>query len=151
MGGGPPDPPSVPPDKPIASEAQGEPVTVQAPSFRLGFSLGEVSVDIPKPEITGASDEKAQKEFESFRQKQLHEQAMKGGQLDLSLRGAFTWIIFGLVLIWLFFVGGVIVAAGFKWNAFTISDAVLLGLLGTTTANIVGLFLVVTNYLFPKK
>lgn len=36
-------------------------------------------------------------------------------------------------------------------STFKMGDSVLMVLLGTTTANVIGLFAIVMNYLFPKK
>lgn len=39
---------------------------------------------------------------------------------------------------------------GFSVKGFALPDSVLMLLLGTTTANVIGLFIIVANYLFPK-
>ena len=40
---------------------------------------------------------------------------------------------------------------GFSWKNFSISDEVMITLIGTTTVNIIGLLAIVIRYLFPSK
>ncbi len=50
---------------------------------------------------------------------------------------------------WLIFVGSVLIFHGFTSIKFYLSDTIIITLLGTTTANILALFVIVANYLFP--
>jgi hypothetical protein len=72
---------------------------------------------------------------------------------DTKLRGQFTKRIFLLILGWLSVVLGIIIFQGFKFTIFThsfgLSNAVLLALIGSTTANVLGVFVIVVHYLFP--
>ena len=57
--------------------------------------------------------------------------------------------IFWLVCVWL---GCVIVSIffqGFNFSSFSLTDGVLIAFITTTTASVVGIFLVVANWLFP--
>lgn len=70
---------------------------------------------------------------------------------DTGARKEYAKRIFGLTCIW---VGGIyilLLLQGFGTNGFRLSDNVLLAAIGSTTANIVGVFLIVTRYFFPKK
>ena len=49
------------------------------------------------------------------------------------------------------FVGVILLLDGYTENKFDISDSVAMTLLGTTTANILALFVIVAKYLFPSK
>lgn len=63
-------------------------------------------------------------------------------------RRAFSRNIFAVVAFWLAFVMAVVVlCASGKW---TLSDAVLIALITTTTATVIGIFLIVANYLFNR-
>ena len=37
------------------------------------------------------------------------------------------------------------------WKVFALSDAVILAAIGGTTVNVLGIFIIVVNYLFPKR
>jgi len=73
---------------------------------------------------------------------------------DIKLRKGFGIAIFVLACIWLLFIGFVILIQGFGGicgYSFSLGQGVILALVGTTTVNVLGLFYVVTNYLFPRK
>lgn len=57
--------------------------------------------------------------------------------------------IFWMVSTWLIVILLMIVAVGIGW--LTLSDAVVLGLIGSTTINVTAFFLSVTKYLFPNQ
>lgn len=59
--------------------------------------------------------------------------------------------IFRFLVWYMAFVGFVLVLSGITVNHFFLSENVLLMLLGTTTANVIGIFIVVAKYLFPSK
>ena len=62
--------------------------------------------------------------------------------------------IFYLVCSWLCFVAALVLLNGiqdwFTFIPFHLSDAVLIALITTTTINVIGVFLFVVRYLFPK-
>ena len=58
------------------------------------------------------------------------------------------WILI-TTLGWITVIGMVVLLQGFQaWNFF-LPDSVMMTLLGTTTANVIGLFIIVAKYLFP--
>jgi len=65
--------------------------------------------------------------------------------------------IYWLVVIWLLFVGVVIVTEGsqlsishyFGWE-FDLSDTVMVAILGTTTASIIGMFVIILRFIFER-
>jgi hypothetical protein len=65
-------------------------------------------------------------------------------------RGNWGNRIFWLLLIWLFSVIGVVVLQGFGAWHFHLDNSVLLTFIGTTTADVLGLGVIVANYLFKK-
>lgn len=63
-------------------------------------------------------------------------------------RRAFSRNIFTVTIVWLAFVVLVVIfCASGKWK---LSDAVLIALITTTTATVIGIFLIVANYLFNR-
>ena len=89
--------------------------------------------------------ERAQEENEQL--KQQNEDLRQ----DRSQRKLFSILLFGLVAAWLVAVMIVIGFEGASETTFNLSDIVLTTLIGTTTASVLGLFLVVARYLFPPR
>lgn len=76
---------------------------------------------------------------------------LKGFQEDIAARKRYAKNIFVLTCLW---VGGIYVLLllqGFGHSVFRLADSVLLAAIGSTTANIIGVFLIVTRYFFPRK
>ena len=74
-------------------------------------------------------------------------------QIDeiVSSRKAYADKIFDLVVWWLVALGVVVVLAGFKGKTnFDLDSKIILALIGGTTLNVLGIFTIVTNFLFPK-
>ena len=72
-------------------------------------------------------------------------------KLDTASRKEYAKKIFVLTCLW---VGGIyllLIFQGFSYRNFRLSDSVMLAAIGSTTANIIGVFLIVTRYFFPKK
>lgn len=64
-------------------------------------------------------------------------------------RKEFSRSIFAVMVIWMFFVLMIVIqSANGKWH---LSDSVLIALITTTTANVIGTFIIVANYLFNKE
>lgn len=72
---------------------------------------------------------------------------VEGLRQDINARKDYADKIFKLVIFWLV---GVFLILIFNMWASKLSDAVVMALIGGTTVNVLGLFLVVANYLFPK-
>lgn len=72
---------------------------------------------------------------------------------DTDARKTYARRIFHLIVYWLIADFILLLIQGFLGpiNIFHLSDAVLLALIGGTTANVLGIFMVVVWYLFPKK
>jgi hypothetical protein len=76
-----------------------------------------------------------------------------GKSLDIQQRKEYASKTFRLVCWWL---GGLFLLLflnGFKfsWLMFQLSDTILLAIISGTTVNILGIYIVVINYLFPKR
>jgi hypothetical protein len=73
-----------------------------------------------------------------------------GDSQDIEMRKDFATKTYNLVCIYLVVIFFLVflVCCPAKFN---MSDSVLITLLGTTTINVIGLFAIVMNYLFPKK
>src|SRR3989442_15955816 len=107
------------------------------------IQLREIPPDVPdtNTQFEGIALENARLEVTNKRQ-------------NISLRKGFGISIFVLGCLWLAFIGVIIFIEGIGeicGRSFSLPQPVLLALIGTTTVNVLGLFYVVTNYLFPKK
>lgn len=74
----------------------------------------------------------------------------EGDKQDIDMRREYADKTYLFVCIYMCFVFFLIFLACSP-STFKMSDNVLMVLLGTTTANVIGLFAIVMNYLFPKK
>lgn len=73
-------------------------------------------------------------------------------QIDtiVSERKIYANKIFCLVVYWLVGIAFFLVLQGFHVMGFNLADKTMLALIGGTTLNVVGIFAVVANFLFPK-
>lgn len=107
------------------------------------------------------TEEAAKEERRELEQERLHELEKQSLELQLlnvqiqkfeddnESRREFSRNIFAVTVIWLFLVLVVVIqCAGGKWH---LSDAVLIALITTTTANVIGIFIIVANYLFNRE
>ncbi len=67
----------------------------------------------------------------------------------LEQRKTYASRLFDLSGYWLLFIGAFLLMAG--WGAMKVADSVLIALITTTTANVLGLFYIVARWLFPNK
>lgn len=74
-----------------------------------------------------------------------------GDNQDRAQRKEFAERIFSFVAMYMFFVGLVVFLCGHQFSSFNLSDTVLVTLLGTTTANVIGILIIVVTYLFSRK
>lgn len=82
-------------------------------------------------------------------------QKIKDMEQDRDMRQHYADKIFNLICVYLFCVFLILFLSGYSTNglcsSFTLSDKVLLLMLGTTTANLLGLLYVVIKYIFPQR
>ena len=82
-------------------------------------------------------------------QKQFSQLAISDYKQDIYARGwLYEWASV-LVSLWLFFVLLIIVAKG--QNKLNLSDSVIITLLTTSTANVIGIMIISMNYFYEKK
>ena len=107
------------------------------------------------------TDEAVNEEKKELEQERLHE--LEKQVLELKLlkaqiqkfeddnesRREFSRNIFAVTVIWMFLVLVVVIqCASGKWH---LPDPVLIALITTTTANVIGIFIIVANYLFNRE
>ncbi len=109
---------------------------------------------IRSPEPSPSPDLDAELESDRFdaRRRTL---LLEGLKQDLELREAFAWDIFYLIVAWLILIFLILLLQAFSatifQHSFRLSDAVLLALIGGTTVNVLGIFIIVVRYLFPQR
>lgn len=79
----------------------------------------------------------------------IKREELQGRKQDREQRKGFAEAIFALLCLYLFVVMAIVLCVGNK--GITLSDTVLVTLLGTTTANMIGIFNFVAKYLFHTK
>lgn len=82
---------------------------------------------------------------------ELLAEKLKSQQQDRDQRKDFVLRIFNFVSLYMFGVFLLLVMSGIGTNDFHLSDTVLVTLLGTTTATVIGVFNFVARYLFHNK
>lgn len=108
---------------------------------------------IRSPEPPLSPDQDAELESDRFdaRRQTL---VLQGLEQDIGLRKQFAWYIFYLIVAWLAAAFLVLAFQGFSISIcghfFKLSDSVLLALIGGTTVNVLGIFVIVVRYLFPQ-
>lgn len=80
----------------------------------------------------------------------ISREELEGKQQDRNLRKEFGERIYNFVAIYMFGVFFILVLSGIQGNAFVLSDTVLVTILGTTTANVIGILVIVATYYFNK-
>lgn len=105
----------------------------------------------PKGEVNSDPDQKTQRELDDLNKQRLIAE-LEGLRQDITERKAYADKIFKLICWWLVVLATILVAQGFgSFNhIFSLPDAVLVTLVGTTTVSILGIFVVVANYLFYR-
>ena len=107
------------------------------------------------------TEEAAKEEQQELEEERLHELEKQALELQLlkaqiqkfeddnESRREFSRSIYAVTVIWMFLVLMIIVqCANGKWH---LSDSVLIALITTTTANVIGVFIIVANYLFNRE
>lgn len=95
-------------------------------------------------------DDKDDDAYERKITRAFHSRELKQIDEIIESRKAYANKIFKLVVFWLIGVVAVILLSGFGPFGFLLDDKVLLALIGGTTLNVLGIFTIVANFLFPK-
>jgi hypothetical protein len=93
-------------------------------------------------------DSQTQASRKSFYQDQYDAIALVNLDQNIHARRRYSFRIFLVTSGWLFSVVSILVFVGLE--KLKLSDAVLIALLGTTTVNVLGFFVIVIQYLFNK-
>lgn len=80
----------------------------------------------------------------------ISREELEGRQQDRTLRKELGDKIYNFVSFYMFCVFFILVLSGIRCNSFTLSDTVLISILGTTTANVIGVLVIVATYYFNK-
>lgn len=92
---------------------------------------------------------------EQLREVKLRNEALeeenRGDSQDRGQRKDFAERIYSFASIYMFFVFLILFLSGSEHSKFSLSDNVIITLLGTTTANVIGILVVVVTYLFSRK
>lgn len=78
------------------------------------------------------------------------EEELESAKQDRTERKRYASLIFGLICAWLVMLFAVLFFQGLAAFGFQLQDSVLLALIGGTTANVLGIFVIVAKYLFPS-
>lgn len=81
----------------------------------------------------------------------LNQQDVFDREQDREQRRIFADKIFSLLCMYLLVVGLIVIGCGNQNGAFHLSDSVLVVLITTTTANVIGIFILVVKYLFNPR
>lgn len=80
----------------------------------------------------------------------IKKEALEGQKQDRAQRKEFADMIFRFAEVYMLCVLGLLIMAGVGDDNFNLSDGVLIAILGTTTANVIGVFNFVAKYLFHR-
>ena len=103
--------------------------------------------DTPPPGIPTNGYTEDESAFASQIRKDLHRQEMEDRKEARRLRKVYAYLAYSLVGCWMLIIFVLLVAQG-AIEGFHLSDQVLMVALGSTTATIVGVPIVVTKYIF---
>jgi hypothetical protein len=106
--------------------------------------------DITVVEATVREDLLVEQELEDYERAAKREE-VRSLQLDNRQRLIFADRVFYLLVSWLIGLFGVLFCQGFALDMFQLPENVLLALIGGTTLNVIGIFMVVVRYVFPKR
>ena len=122
------------------------------------IDIREVLKGIPKSDDTGNVEKEydtveIQLKKEQLREAKLKNAALEGENIgdsqDRTQRKEFAEKIFSFVCLYMFSVFFILFLCGSPGN-FRLSNSVLITLLGTTTANVIGILIIVVKYLFSR-
>ena len=114
------------------------------PNDPFSYIKSDVSIPLQQPDSqTQASLLQAQSD-QAFNQQHINDRRQ-----DRAERKIYASKLFWLVACWMLAVFSILLLQGFK--VFQLENTVLVALLSTTSVNMIGLFVIVTKYLFSEK
>lgn len=105
-----------------------------------------LSATIKGHDITSSEEDSAQRIAIEDRREDLENKKQNRNQRKSYANKFFVFLCVYMGLVFL-----VLILCGFSLFGFTLSDTVLIALITTTTANVIGIFAFVIHYLFPTK
>ena len=102
-----------------------------------------------EPEVGAEPDSQTQAWKEDL-DKQAGQARLRGLEQDIEQRKRYALRLFVVLCVWLAAVLVILFFGGFMLGGFALNDSVLVALLGTTTINVIALFVVVAKYIFPR-
>jgi len=111
--------------------------------------LGETGEALAQEE-EGAFEKSGEQELAKLEVRRRELEA-KSLEQDIEERKKYANKIFWLICVWLTVVLVIMTVNGATRVAFTLSDSVLIALISGVSVNIIALFAIVANYLFPKR
>ena len=110
-----------------------------------------VHIDDREPEDIEPEVQQATEEERQYLENEKLRVEIDSLDQDRIERKTYAGRVFWLVVAWLSSIGIILLLQGFGFKQFQLSDSVLLMLIGTTTGSVVGIFLIIANYLFPRR
>lgn len=104
--------------------------------------------------INKEDDERLRKELEIDAlqtENDIRKEELKNCEQDRQQRKEFATKIYHFLCVYLFFVFLLILLSGASCIKFELTEGVIITLLSTTTANVIGIFILVVKYLFASK
>jgi hypothetical protein len=110
------------------------------------------SAPLQQQEVAAEANRREREELELDQLREIVRQLHQ----NIEERRRYAGRLFGVMVGWLVVVGYVVLAQGFgvglhAYGRFHLADSVVIALITTTTATVIGVFLTVANYLFPKR
>ena len=114
----------------------------------MQLDLGKVA-DEPGPSEADSETKREEEDLE----KQKQRAHIAGLIQDIAERKKYAGRIFWLISSWLIGIFLILILQGFGSNShwFALSEAIVIAAIGGTTINVIGIFIVVAKYLFPKR
>jgi hypothetical protein len=100
--------------------------------------------------VPSRPDRASKSEVDEYDREAKHLRNVGLGQ-DIRARKKYAFRIFLLVAGWITAVLAILLLQGFGFHGFHLSDNVILAAIGSTTANIIGVLVIVIKYLFAGK
>ena len=135
-----------------------EPMKVKPPEVVLADFQGKLQRALSSKVDTEEAVKEERLELEGERLQELERKALELKLLKAQIRKfeddnegrkEFSRNIFAVTVVWMFLVLLIIIqCANGKWH---LSDSVLIALITTTTATVIGIFIIVANYLFNRE
>lgn len=116
-------------------------------------AVAEPTVPAPVRATSQLVEDEAKSLDRDAKREQLHKLVIENAQLeqDRKERQKYAHRVFCLICGWLMGVFILLLLQGWTLYGFKLADSIVITSVGSTTATVLGLFLIVANYLFPKR